>query len=117
MAWITTEAVKTIRQKLKAEFPKFKFAVTGGNSSKVIVTILSGPTDFSELVCDWNQKQINPHYINDYGDHSPFFAAILKIIKGDSWHDNSDAQVDYFDTAFYIGLNIGKWDQKYEVKK
>jgi hypothetical protein len=30
--------------------------------------------------------------------------------------NDSDAQIDYFHTNFYMHLNIGKWDKPYEVK-
>ena len=49
-------------------------------------------------------------------------AEIINIMKtapanvkvGRAWYDNSDAMVDYFDTAYYTHLNIGKWNKPYE---
>jgi hypothetical protein len=40
---------------------------------------------------------------------------LLAAMKGEMWYDNSDAMTDYFDTAFYTDINIGKWNQNYEV--
>ena len=34
-------------------------------------------------------------------------------MKGNKWYDKSDAMVDYFDTAYYIDINIGKWNKPY----
>lgn len=33
--------------------------------------------------------------------------------KAGTWHDESNAQIDYFNTAFYIDINIGRWDKPY----
>ena len=30
-------------------------------------------------------------------------------------YDNSDVQTDYFDTGWYIDINIGSWDKPYTV--
>jgi len=37
-------------------------------------------------------------------------------MKGADWYDNSDAQTDYFDTAYYVDVNVGKWDKPYIVE-
>ena len=34
---------------------------------------------------------------------------------GKAWYDNSDAMTDYFDTAYYMHIEVGKWDKSYEV--
>jgi len=34
-------------------------------------------------------------------------------MKGDQWYDNSDAMTDYFDTAYYMDINVGQWDKPY----
>ena len=34
-------------------------------------------------------------------------------MKGNKWYDKSDAMVDYFDTAYYVDINIGKWNKPY----
>jgi hypothetical protein len=36
--------------------------------------------------------------------------------KAGDWFDKSDAQVDYFHTAYYIDVNIGKWNKPYQVE-
>jgi hypothetical protein len=32
------------------------------------------------------------------------------------YFDHSDAQVDYFHTAYYFDISIGAWDKPFEVK-
>ena len=38
-------------------------------------------------------------------------------MKGNKWYDKSDAMVDYFDTAYYVDINIGKWNKPYVQTK
>ena len=30
------------------------------------------------------------------------------------WYNNSDAMIDYFDIAYYIKINAGRYDKPYE---
>ena len=100
----------------------------------VDVTIKSGPTDFSSIFNkdQYSQSrqyvQINGYHIDSfYGEHAEFLKKVQQIIKtapargegyhkGTGYYDRSDAMTDYFDTAYYIHLNIGSWNQPYEVK-
>jgi hypothetical protein len=41
------------------------------------------------------------------------FEKMFKIIKGESWYDNSEAMVDYFDVAYYLSVKIGDWNKSY----
>ena len=126
MAYISKNEVAEIRKELKAQFPKFKFGVRKGSSSlSVDVTVKSGPSDFSDI-CAYGggYGQINQYYLSNYGKHEKFFEQILRIIKiapstvegGRRWFDESDAQTDYFHTAYYIHLQVGEWNKPYEVK-
>ena len=31
------------------------------------------------------------------------------------WYDRVHAQVDYFDTAYYVDVNIGQWKKPYKL--
>ena len=131
MAYIKTEEVKEIRKALKEEFGKrFKFSVTKHNHSKVTVAITGGDIDFSTM---WEGKaesdygygyfSVNPYYIDEarYGANAALFTKIVEIIKtapakaegGESWFDESDSMTDYFHTAFYFDVEVGKWDKPY----
>ena len=72
MAYMSAEKVKEIRQKIKKEFPEYKFSVTRYHWFGVYVQILEGPADFYE---DFQYKenvgskenfnlQINEHHID-----------------------------------------------------
>jgi hypothetical protein len=127
MAYISATEVSAIRKELKAQFPKFKFGVRKGSGSlSVDVTVKSGPVDFSDIFDQTSRSyaQINQYHLGNYGKHEKFFEQILRIIKiapstvegGRRWFDESDAQTDYFHTAYYIHLQIGEWDKPYKVK-
>ena len=131
MAYISKEDVTAIRNELKATFPKFTFGVRKmhGGSNGVDVTIKAGPTDCSDCfrANDNGHAQINQYHTHMYGDHKDFFDAIHKIIrtapikgegywKNKGWYDNSDAMTDYFDTAYYISMNVGSWNKPYVQK-
>ncbi len=118
MAYISATEVKAIRNTLKAKFPKFKWGVRKGSGSlSVDVTIKSGPTDFG-----MTHSQINQYYLSHYGKHAKFFEKVIGIIKtapstvegGRAWFDDSDAQIDYFSTAYYIHLSVGSWNKPYK---
>jgi hypothetical protein len=133
MAYVNSADVAQVRKELKEAFPKFKFGVRKDNSMAIRVTIKSGPEDFTELFMDEYAKkrqyaQINPYHIEKfYPIHAKFLNQVVDIIKtapargegyhkGRGYYNNSDAMIDYFDTAFYFDLNIGAWDKPYEVK-
>jgi hypothetical protein len=41
---------------------------------------------------------------------------IVPAMYSADYYDNSDAQYDYFDTAYYIDVSIGKYNKPFEVK-
>lgn len=119
MAYISATEVKAIRDTLKAKFPKFKWGVRKGRGSiSVKVTIKSGPTDFG-----MTNIQVNEYHLGNYGEHAKFFEQVIGITKtapstvegGRAWFDESDAQIDYFSTAYFIHLQVGTWDKPYNV--
>jgi len=58
---------------------------------------------------------VNPyHYQNAFtGKALETITKIMAALKSAGWYDNSDAQIDYFDTAYYTDLDIGSWDKPY----
>lgn len=129
MAYINAEDVKAIRKELKEAFPKFKFGVRKTSSGmRVDVTIKQGPTDFSDIFRGDRYAQINPYHTGMYGEHSNFFEQVLDIMKtapmrgngynkDTGWYDKSDAMTDYFDTAYYMSLNVGDFNKPYACSK
>ena len=135
MAYISTEEVAAIRKELKAQLPQYKFSVTKHHHSSVTVAFMKGPAfaefqsrdrytgEFKDDVIE-GHEQLNHHWAMDvYGEENgALIKKVEEIIKtapvkagGRAWYDKSDAMTDYFDTAFYMSIHVGKWDKPYEV--
>ena len=125
MAHIKKEEVAQIRKELKDRFKNdFKFGVRkNAHSSTVEVTIKSGKVDFSDILDGRRgHAQVNPYHTHNYGPHKELFDEIFRIMKtapgniegGRAHYDNSDSMTDYFDTAFYVDLDVGDYNQPYQ---
>jgi len=44
-----------------------------------------------------------------------FLQEIIPAMKAADWYDRSDARIDYFDTAYYFNIKVGRWDKPYIV--
>ena len=125
MAYINAKDVQAIRKELKENFKDFKFSITKSHSSSVNVTILSGPVDFSDIVDNSGYAQINQYWLDRTGDHKAMFEKMIDIIKTapmrgegynkQGWFDKSDSMTDYFHTAYYFSVNVGKWSKPYQL--
>ena len=125
MAYISATDVKAIRTELKQRFPKWKFAVRKGSGSlSVDVNIMQGTESFDDHFSNGRRyAQVNQYWIKDHFKDSSERQAIEMINEimhnapgragGKVFFDESDAQTDYFHTAFYTHLSIGKWDKDY----
>jgi hypothetical protein len=124
MAYISALEVKEIRKELKKQFPKYKFSVRK-EAYSVEVSILSSDLDFqSNFPEGESYLQVNQYYINDMwptrlaNDLNKIYSIIKsapsKAVGGEEWYDNSDSMIDYFDTAFYINMSVGRWNKPYE---
>ena len=72
-------------------------------------------------------EQLNHYHAESFCDAEENAAAVIKkvekIIKtvlylegvGDLWFDKSDSMTDYFHTAYYMSIHVGKWDKPYQV--
>jgi len=45
-----------------------------------------------------------------------FYDELVAAMKGTGWYNNSDIMSDYFDVAYYLDINVGKWDKPYCLK-
>lgn len=125
MAYISAQDVQAIRTELKQKFPKWRFAVRKGSGSlSVDVNIMQGTESFDDHFSNGRRHaQVNQYWIADHFKDSSERQAIEMINEimhnapgragGKVFFDESDAQTDYFHTAFYTHLSIGKWDKDY----
>ena len=114
---------------------KVKGSLSVRNHSTIVLTLKSGAIDFignSNRVCgnDFYQvqrgfkpttsgyDQVNPYWFQDHydGDAKAFLTEAFKALKSADWYDESDAMIDYFNIAYYVDINIGKWNAPYIVQ-
>ena len=79
--------------------------------TSITLTLQSGAIDFGTVYSDVNVYWIHDHY---EGVAKEFLQAAYAAMLTAGWYDRSDAQVDYFDTAYYVSIRIGRWDRNYE---
>lgn len=136
MAYMNQERKALIAKALKPVLAKYgvKGTLSVRNHSTICLTIKSGKIDFianSNRVCGSSHYQVshgfrpntsgysdvNPYWFQDHydGDAKAFLTEAFKALKCAGWYDNTDAQIDYFDTAYYCDINIGKWNKPYVV--
>ena len=43
-----------------------------------------------------------------------FYSDLIKAMKGTKWFDKSDMMTDYFHTAYFLSINVGKYSAPYQ---
>lgn len=63
-------------------------------------------------------EQVNQYHYKEHfsGKSLDIMDRIVKSMYAADYYDNSDAMTDYFDTAYYINIQIGQWDKPFIVK-
>ena len=141
MAYMNQEKKQVIKQALDKVLKPlgFKFSLKVYHSSKISLTIRSGPIDFindhleyiktekpwdfnddmAKYMKDRNYMSINQYWYNENYTKktAELIGKIVQAMKSADWFDKSDAMVDYFHTAYYYDINVGQWDKPYQVTK
>mgnify|MGYP003331351214 FL=1 len=123
--------VSAVKPILKKYGVKATFAVR--NHSTICLNVKAGNIDFIENYIQTGQRMsedqvafirknksidVNPYWFQDHfsGKAKSFLSEAFTAMKSaGNWYDRSDAQIDYFDTAYYVDVNIGSWKKPYEV--
>lgn len=141
MAYMNQERKARITSKLKPILAKYgvKGSLSVRNHSTIVLTLKSGRIDFienyiktdidkpygnkmSQDQVDYirqNQSlDVNPYWFQEHftGNAKEFLTKAFNALKSADWYDESDAQVDYFNTAYYVDVNVGKWNKPYIVQ-
>jgi hypothetical protein len=137
MAYMNQTRKATIAEKVKPILAKYgmKGSLSVRNKSTIVLTLTSGKIDFigdlaqtrqfgyvtAEVDKDKMRERyeidINPYwYMEHYtGQSLAFLTELFPALTSADWYDRSDAQTDYFDTAYYIDVNVGKWNKPYTL--
>jgi len=122
MAYMNQEMKATIAKNLKPVLKKFgvKGTLSVNNHSTIVLTLKSGKIDF---FADYGDREdarkfgidVNPYWFHEHftGKSKQFLTEAFNALKSANWYDESDAQVDYFNTAYYFRINVGKWNKPY----
>jgi hypothetical protein len=116
MAFISQKEKKELAPAIKSVLKEYnmKGSIAINNHSSLVVNIQSGPIEFDHSHGD-GYTQVNVYHIENHynGVAKEFLAKLLLAMKGDKWFDKSDYMTDYFHTAYYNDINIGKWNKPY----
>lgn len=112
-----------------------KYSLRVRNHMAIELNITSAPIDFIQNHLDTlkanpdyrdrmntNTKptdiQVNTSWLHDHysGKALEILEKAKEALQSAGWYNRSDAQVDYFDTAYYYDINIGRWNKPFEVK-
>lgn len=140
MAYMNQERKARIATALKPILAKYgvKGSLSVRSHSSIVLTLKSGKIDFVENFIDTDanvshgrkmeQSQIdylrknqtldvNPYWFQEHfsGKAKAFLTEAFRALKSADWYDESDAMTDYFNTAYYVDLNVGKWNKPYTV--
>ena len=141
MAYMNQERKARIANNLKPILAKYgvKGSLSVRNHSSIVLTLKSGKIDFIEnfIQADTDKPyaknmtaeqiayirknqslDVNPYWFQEHftGKAKAFLSEAFKALKSADWYDESDAMTDYFNTAYYVDLNIGKWNKPYIVE-
>jgi len=138
MAYMNSERKAKIAANLKPILKKYgiKGTLRVRNHMAIVLTLKSGKIDFianSNRVCGnspyqvsrgfkpntGNYCSVNQFWFHEHydGDAKAFLTEAIDALKSADYYDRSNAMIDYFDTAYYMDINIGRWDKPYEVTK
>jgi hypothetical protein len=139
MAWMSQEKKAEIAPAVKAICKKYGITASLAvrNHSTLCLNIKAGGIDFvgnSNKVIGARPQgfgignpadpikqhiSVNPYWFHEHFDGKAlaFLTEAMAALKGGGWYDKSDIQTDYFNTAYYIDINVGKWDKPYQLAK
>lgn len=132
MAYMNQDKKKIIKAALdKVLKPRgVKYSLRVRDNMSINCTIQAAPIDFlgnfAAKSADkyplhagrpWDHLQVNLYWINEHftGEASQVLSEAGEALKAAGYYDNSNAQIDYFDTAYYMHLDIGQWNKPFKL--
>ena len=133
MAWMNQERKAKIVAAAKPVLSKYGMKATFRcTQHSITCTLKSGSIDFlAEMNTDRPHNrpadlrqsynfEINPYWYDEHyndGTAKDFISEMITALKAADYYDRSDAQIDYFDTAYYYNLKVGDWNKPYTLTK
>jgi hypothetical protein len=137
MAYVSQELKKELAPGIKAVLKKYNVrgTISVRHHMTLVVNIRSGSLD---IIQNWYDNVTKKGTVNGYGDNitkpeylsvnqywidesysetvKDFITDLYNAMKGEKWFDKSDIQSDYFNTAYYMDVNVGSWDKPYQLE-
>ena len=138
MAYIGQKEKKELAPAIKAVLKKYDMKGTIGinHHSSLVANLKEGVLDLlgdaqkhnDEYAAMRGQKsypvgdhlQVNTSYCDEWAKNetiAEFYKELIAAMKGTGWYNNTDIMTDYFDIAYYLDVNVGKWDKGYVLKE
>jgi len=115
MAYMDQERKSIIAANLKPVLKKYgvKGTLRVRDNSVIVLTLKSGKIDFGST-----RDQVNPYWFHEHyeGVAKDFLTEAFAALRSAGWYNNTRSEIDYFDIAYYVDVNIGKWNNHYVVE-
>ncbi len=129
MAFISQEDKKTLAPAIKAVFKKYglKGTISIKNHITLCANVSAGRLDLLGAAAavgsirSTGYYQANPYrptnqkYKDINLDIFNFYEELKKAMRGSLWFDKSDLMTDYHHTAYFMSINIGRWNKPYQL--
>jgi hypothetical protein len=139
MAYMNQERKKELAPAIKAVLKKYgmKGTIAVRDHMVLVVNIKEGVLDLLGVAQKHNDQyaqmrgeesypvgdhlQVNQYYAAEWAEKvgetkvAKFYNELIAAMKGNLYYDNSDAMTDYFDTAYYMNINVGNWNKPYNL--
>ena len=136
MAYMNQEKKSIISNLMKPILKKYnvKATLSVDNMSTINLNIKSSAFDLVGIYNKYLEEQFawkNPNetytkrenftlthgWVDDYysGVELDFFKEAFAALQGAGYYNNTDSQIDYFDTAYYFYIKVGQWNKPYQL--
>lgn len=134
MAYVSQEMKKALAPAIKVVMKKYgvKGSIAVRNHSVLSVNIKEGVLDFIGEANQRNKEYSDRngsrfHVVGGYYQENAyrgrttdeptaidnFLEEIRGAMRGTLYYNNDDVMTDYFDSAYFMKINIGQWDKPY----
>jgi hypothetical protein len=112
MPYICKETVKTIAKQIKTTFPKYKWSITGGNTSSLEIRLMESDLD---ITSEDSVSFYHPHFTKNEG----FKVIGLKVIDivnniNPKVVEHEDSDYGSIPNFYFHGVKVGKWNKPYK---